>query len=170
MVLRASILVSLFLMTTGCGGGWHTLRVNSLSYGDLFKLTSHVIDSEGFVIKEANAHNGEIETDWSYGKVVEVGRFPIRSRVEATVDPENDGYEVSLRVRREALWKDYGVRDIRNQEGWEPHPSDKKMGFKLITRIRMFVEEFKPSDEFYNRYKRLEHMKKQLPDVLEDDA
>ncbi|MFH1999625.1 MAG: hypothetical protein ABIK28_08090 [Planctomycetota bacterium] len=168
MVLRVLTLISILFLTASCGMNWQTLQVEKLSYGDLFRLTSHVIDTEGFVIDDANAHTGEIVTEWSYGKVVEVGRFPIRRRAIAHVDPAGDGYEIRLIIEQEALWKDYGVRDLKDQDGWEYHPNDKTKALQILRRIRVFVEEFKPSDEFYERYRRMDHLKKSTPELFDD--
>jgi hypothetical protein len=148
--------------------GWQYMEVENVTYGDLFRLTTHIIDSDGFVIEDANTHTGDIVTAWQYGKLAERGRFPLRRRAEASVDPAGDGtFRVGLRIKQQALWEGISSEDLDKQKGWEYHGYDKAGTRRILTRISLFVQEFKPSDEFYERYKRQDKRKEEVPEILD---
>lgn len=162
------LIALLLLLTCACSRGWQQLKVDDISYGDLFRLTSHVIDSDGFVIEDANTHTGSIRTKWNYGTFADVGRFPIRRRAEAQIDPVGERtFMVHLRIKQEALWEGYGAVDLEKQKGWEAYGFDKRSTQLNLAYIRLFVEEFEPSDDFYERYKRKDLLKEKVPDILD---
>ncbi|MBU0753679.1 MAG: hypothetical protein KJ645_00975 [Planctomycetes bacterium] len=164
----ACVIFLFILSFCACSEGWQRLEVEDLSYNDVFRLTTHVIDTNGFIIDEANTHTGEIVTRWNYGKFVEHGRFPIRRRVEAQIDPTGDQtYLIRLRAPQEALWEGLAAVELDRQEGWEDHGFDKNTTLMILSKIRFFVKEFKPSDDFYNRYKRKDRLDQEVPDVLD---
>jgi len=72
-----------------------------------------------------------------------------------------------MRIEQEALYEQPGVMDVENQDGWEYYGYDKKNTRMNLTRIRLFVQEFEPSDDFYDRYKRKELQKEDVPDILD---
>jgi len=170
MLLRAPTLLLLASLSGACGMGTQRLKVDNVSYQDLFRLTAHVIDSEGFMLDEIDANEGLITTRWDYDKLVDVGRFPIRRRAEARIDPAGEGvYEVELSIEQEALRQGFGLSNPEKASGWESYGYDKQTTRDILTRIKLFVRDFKPSDEFYDRYKKKQDLKKTVPDVLDSE-
>ena len=74
---------------------------------------------------------------------------------------------VSLRTYQEVLWKSFAVMEPQTQEGWEDYGYDWNCTRMLLTRIKLFVKDFEPSEEFYDRYKRLDKQDVHVPEVLE---
>lgn len=169
MLLRSLFLLHIALLT-GCGMGTQSLRVEEVTYQDLFRLTAHVIDTEGFVLQELNSDEGVIITKWDYNKLLDVGRFPLRRRAEAQIDPYGDGaYVIHLEIEQEALRRGYGVSEPEKSTDWESYGYDKQTTRAILTRIKLITRDFEPSQEFYNRYKKKEDLEKSVPDVLDSD-
>ena len=167
MSFRAMLCLVPLLLTGGCKLGWQYLEVENVSYRDLFVLTSHVIDSEGFVLDEQNTNTGSITTRWNYGKLIDVGRFPIRRRAEAQIDPLEEGkYQLKLRIPQQALWENYGVVNPETAKGWELYGDDKETTHSILTRIKLMVQDFEPSEDFLDRMKRIDKLRDTTPEVL----
>ena len=167
MFLRCIILLSMPALISACSGPYHYLTVKEVQYGDLFNLTAHVIDNEGFVLNEVNPSKGFIDTYWDYKKLVDVGRFPIRRKVECQIDPKGEGeYEIRLIIDQEALWQSYMVNDPQKAKNWEEYGTDKETAMTIISRIKLLTREFEASDEFYDRWRRKEQLREGVPDVL----
>jgi hypothetical protein len=166
MFLKSCIAGLLLLLPCACSTSWQELKVDSLSFSDLFNLTVHVIDTSGFVVDDPNPHTGTIRTKWDHNKLLDVGRFPIRRRAEAHIDPLDDGaYLVRLRIEEEA--NNYGKMEVeRSDKGWQFYGYDKVKTQDILTRIKLLVMEWKPSDKFYERYKRLDDLREAIPEVL----
>ncbi|MHC4945708.1 MAG: hypothetical protein ACYTG7_22080 [Planctomycetota bacterium] len=166
--IKASFVLFVLFLPCACGMGWQYMEVEKVTYSDLFRLTTHIIDSSGFVIDDANMHTGEIITRWDYSAIAERGRFPLRRRAEAEIDPVGERtFSVGLRIKQQALWEGISSEDLDKQTGWEPHGFDKSGSRRILTKISLFVKDFEPSDDFYERYKRLDKRKEEVPDVLE---
>ena len=141
--------------------------MKDIQYGDLFNLAAHVIDSEGFVLNDVNPGEGYISTRWDYKKLVDVGRFPIRRKVDCHIDPDGQKeYEVRIRIDQEALWKSYLVNEPELSDDWESYGTDKETAQEILSRIKLLTMEFKPSDEFYKRWERKDRYEEKVPDVL----
>jgi hypothetical protein len=87
--------------------------------------------------------------------------------VEARIDPEDEGrYLVKLRIEQEA--QNFGKMEVeRMEEGWQSYGYDKVKTLDILTRIKLLVKDFKPSDAFYERYKRGDSLRSSVPKVLE---
>lgn len=159
--------VVLAFIAMGCSSDWVTLQVQDVSYADLYDLTLHVIENEGFPLHTINIHEGEIVTGWNYGMITDTGRFPIRRRVEAWVDPDDDGaYVVRLRIDREANWEGYRITDPRLSDAWDEYGWDRETAGRILKKIEIQVKDFEPSEEFFERFKKSEELKARIPDVL----
>jgi|GEM_PF-3219245 len=162
----AVVLVAIAL--SGCRTQWQSLAVEDISYSDLYGLTLHVIDSEGFQLSWCDIHEGEITTTWNYSKITDTGRFPIRRRLEARIDPESQGsYQVKLRIEQEANWEGYGISDPKLSDAWDDYGWDREKASLILKKIEIQTREYEPSDAFYERYRRAERLKTEVPDVLE---
>lgn len=171
MIMFFRLLAYLFLpvMVASCAGEYQYLTVKEIQYSDLFNLTAHVIDRQGFALEEMNPSEGYIESYWDYEKLVDVGRFPIRRKVECQIDPDGEStYKIKLRITQEALWESYMVNEPEHRKNWETYGVDKETARNILTRINLMVKDFEPSDEFYDRWRRKEEFKKGVPDVLKD--
>lgn len=159
-----SILITLSCF--GCGSNWMALRVDEVSYSDLYQLTCHVIDREGFKLSHADPHLGTIRSSWNYNKITDVGRFPIRRQLEATIKREDDAYLVSLRIDQEANRDGYGMSDPELSDSWDEYGWDRKTCETILKKIEIQVKEYGPSDEFYKRFREAEDLKADVPEVL----
>jgi len=172
MLLRILSIFILPLLFNACGSmGWQSLKLDNISYNDLFHLTAHVIDSEGFVLDIIDPNEGSIVSGWEYNKILDIGRFPIRRKVEAIIDSlEERSYQLNLRIEQEALWKNYGVMDLEHKEGWEFYDYDKETTQNILTKIKLILEDFEPSKEFYDRWKRKDDFEKDVPEILKPET
>ena len=145
------------------------MEVDEIGYQDLFRLTAHILDKEGFKVEDANANTGTIESRWDYTKLIDVGRFPIRRKARIEINPiEGEAYEVRVRIDQEALWKNYGSGvDVKEKDDWESYGEDYVTAHDLLTHIELKVREFKPSDEFYDRYRRIDEIREKVPEMPE---
>ena len=160
MLFRAFFIGSVFMMSGACSTGWQYLEVEDTTYGDLFNLTCHVIMSERFAIENEDKNTGLILSRWDYRKVVDRGRFPIRRRLEARVDPmSNDRFEVKLRIEQEALRQSYSVTDLEHQKGWRSYGHDDDKTWEILKRLEVIVKDFKSSEDFNERYRFMEQTK-----------
>ena len=166
---RLALLVCpVFLLLGACSSGWQYLEVEDVSYGDLFNITAYMIDSNGFMIEDQNTNTGVILTQWEYNGSLDVGRFPIRRRAEAHIDPKGDGlFDLGLRIEREALWNRKGPDELSRQEGWEAYGYDKDKTREILGRIRRLLKDFEPSQEFYDRINRMQRMRESIPKFLD---
>lgn len=167
--------MALFLAFTSCflmgGWRWQSSQVDEVSYNDLFKLAVYVVADRGYKVHEANADTGRISSQWDYRKLVDLGRFPIRRKAKIEVDPMGEGvYEIRVVVVQEALWDSpYGGGvDVKNKKGWEGYGDDVDAANDILTRIKMMVKDFTPSDAFYDKYRKIEEIQESIPDVLDE--
>jgi len=142
------------------------LRVEDVSYSDLYQLTCHVIDREGFRISEADPHLGTIVSSWNYNKITDVGRFPIRRQLEAKIERDDESYLVIVRIDQEANRDGYGVSDPELSSYWDEYGWDYKTCETILKKIEIQVKEYGPSDEFYKRFREAEDLKSTVPEVL----
>jgi hypothetical protein len=171
MLLKTSTLLLILAVSAGCGTGTQSLRVEEVSYQDLFRLTAHIIDQEGFVLEDLNSDEGYISTRWDYNKLLDVGRFPLRRRAEAQIDPDGEGaYLIHLTIDQEALRRGYGVSEPEKSDDWEEYGYDKQATRTILTRIKLLTRDFEPSTDFYNKYKKKDELEKDVPEVLESDG
>jgi len=171
--IRYVALLFILISTSGCFAMWQSTEVENIPYKDVFNITSLMISSQGFEILDANPHTGEIETKWDHRKLLDRGKFPRRRKVFAEVNPDGDDMiEVKVKVRQDVLWRTYTAYfDLENEKDWEPYGEDRETALNIIARIKMVVQDFKPSDDFYNRYKRVEDLRsddqeESVPDIL----
>ena len=168
MTMRALVSLLPVTLLSACSYGTQSLRVEEISYQDLFRLTAHIIDSEGFVLEDLDSNEGLITTKWDYDKVLDIGRFPIRRRAEARIDPAGDGaYVIHLTIDQEALRMGYGVSEPEKATGWDSYGYDKAATRDILTRIKLLTRDFEPSDDFYDAYRKKEDLKKAVPEVLD---
>jgi len=155
----------------GCSSDWSSLKVEGVAYQDLFELTAHVITSEGFSLKKIDPNAGLLTTDWNYSKITDTGRFPIRRRVEARIDPEDEGgYLISVRIDQEANWEGYGLTDPRLSDSWDEYGYDEETASLILKKIDIQVREFGPSEDFKNRFRKAEKLKGKIPKVLDSSG
>lgn len=170
--LRSFIPVSaaaILLCCAGCGSHWLSLEVDTINYYDLYSLTKHTICNEGYKIADFDMHEGTIDSDWNYDKMTDVGRFPIRRMVEAKIDPhEEGGFLVSIRIDQEANREGYRLMTPELSDGWEEYGWDKEAASLILKKLELQVGEFKPSDDFYERYRKADRLKSEtdVPDSL----
>lgn len=158
--------ILLVLSCVGCGSNWVVLQVEDVSYSDLYQLTCHVIDGEGFKVAHADPHTGTIRSSWNYAKITDVGRFPIRRQLEAKIVPEESSYLLSVRIDQEANREGYGVSDPQLSDNWDEYGWDRKTCETILKKIEIQVTEYGPSDEFYKRFREADELKSEVPDVL----
>jgi len=159
--------VLMAVICVGCSSDWVSLQVQDVSYSDIYDLALHVIEKEGFPLRTVDIHEGQILTGWNYAMITDTGRFPIRRRVEARVDPADNGaYVVMVRIDREANWEGYGVTDPRLSDAWDEYGYDRNTAILILKKIEIQVRDYEPSEEFYERYKRSEELKARVPDIL----
>ncbi len=148
-------------------GNWVSLEVKDVSYADLFDLTAHVIDGEGFAVCEEDRHNGTIGTKWNYEKITTQGRLPIRRRLETSIDPEGEGgFTVKIRIDQEANWKGYRLNELEQSNSWDEHGWDVDTAVLILKKIEIQVKDAGLSKEFEERHKKAEERKSAVPDVL----
>jgi hypothetical protein len=166
-----TMFAALFLILTcaGCGTHWQSLKVEDVSYRDLYDLTLHVIDDRGFKIQESDINSGSIISQWNYEKLNDRARFPIRRKVEARIDEAGDNaYLIKIRIDQEANWEGYRVIDPRTSDTWDEHGYDEQTEKDILYRIDLQVRDFEPSEQFYERHRKARDLKSEVPDVLEE--
>ena len=159
------------LALSSCSVGYQSIQVEDVSYNDLFELTAFMVGRAGFVIDVSDRNSGEIVSKWDYNKLIDVGRFPIRRRLTAQIDPEGENnLSLEIRTYQEALWESYNMTtDQDKRKGWQAYGFDKQTAHDILTIIKTQITEFEFSDEYYNRHKRLEEIMESVPEVLDEE-
>ncbi|MBI3819641.1 MAG: hypothetical protein HY286_13180 [Planctomycetes bacterium] len=168
------LLISCALMAS-CKGGpqphWVEVRANSIDSKDLHEKCLMIVQQVDLRVAESDADKGEITSVWDEHLVpfyrprgegnggfrrrahIEIKDADLTSEEKTALAEEGKTNPRMVRVRVEKEFNDERKRPGDSKSAkWEPDEDDSNFAAHIAVMIQNQVEEFKPSNDFNNRF------------------